>query len=82
MVFYLVGLGLGDVEDITVKGLNTVRRCSKVYLEAYTSILSYGLEKAQLEQFYGKEVIEADRDFVESGCGTPSSASLETELLL
>lgn len=24
MVFYLVGLGLGDVTDITVKGLNIV----------------------------------------------------------
>lgn len=68
MVFYLIGLGLGDVEDITVRGLNTVRKCSKVYLEAYTSILSYGLEKSQLEKFYEKEVVEADRDFVEGGC--------------
>lgn len=40
MVFYLVGLGLGSERDITVKGLEIVKRCAKVYLEAYTAILS------------------------------------------
>ncbi|KAI1727617.1 tetrapyrrole (Corrin/Porphyrin) methylases domain-containing protein [Ditylenchus destructor] len=65
MVFYLIGLGLGNHEDITVRGLNAVRKCSKVYLEAYTSILCYGLEKEKLEEFYGKELFWADREFVE-----------------
>lgn len=69
MVLYLIGLGLGDVEDITVKGLNTVKRCAKVYLEAYTSMLCYGLDKTQLEVFYGRPLIEADRQFVEERCG-------------
>ncbi|CAL9694993.1 unnamed protein product [Knipowitschia caucasica] len=45
MVLYLIGLGLGDAEDITVKGLAAVRRCSRVYLEVYTSILTVGKEK-------------------------------------
>ncbi|PIC46033.1 hypothetical protein B9Z55_005854 [Caenorhabditis nigoni] len=65
MVFYLIGLGLGDVEDITVKGLNIVKNCARVHLEAYTSILCYGLDKTNLEKFYGREVIEADRTIVE-----------------
>ncbi|CAD6192277.1 unnamed protein product [Caenorhabditis auriculariae] len=65
MVFYLIGLGLGDVEDITVKGLNIVKKCSRVHLEAYTSILCYGLDKSKLEEFYGRPVIEADRTAVE-----------------
>ena len=39
MVLYLIGLGLADEEDITLKGLKAVRSCSKVYLESYTSIL-------------------------------------------
>uniref|UniRef100_A0A8R1EKR1 diphthine methyl ester synthase n=1 Tax=Caenorhabditis japonica TaxID=281687 RepID=A0A8R1EKR1_CAEJA len=65
MVFYLIGLGLGDVEDITVKGLKIVKNCARVHLEAYTSILCYGLEKSSLEKFYGREVIEADRTVVE-----------------
>lgn len=43
-MLYLVGLGLGDAKDITVKGLETVRRCHRVYLEAYTSILTVGKE--------------------------------------
>ena len=38
-MLYLVGLGLGDPTDITVKGLEVVRRVDVVYLESYTSIL-------------------------------------------
>ena len=43
-MLYLVGLGLGDAADITVKGLEIVRRADKVFLEAYTSVLSVGKE--------------------------------------
>ena len=43
-MLYLVGLGLGDVKDITVKGLEIVKSADKVYLEAYTSILTVGKE--------------------------------------
>lgn len=38
-MLYLIGLGLSDETDITVKGLETVKKCARVYLEAYTSIL-------------------------------------------
>ena len=38
-MLYLVGLGLADETDITVKGLDIVRKAARVYLEAYTSIL-------------------------------------------
>ena len=38
-MLYLVGLGLSDETDITVKGLDVVKKVSRVYLEAYTSIL-------------------------------------------
>ncbi|XP_074654743.1 diphthine methyl ester synthase-like [Tubulanus polymorphus] len=67
-MFYLIGLGLGDVDDITVKGLNVVKGASRVYLEAYTSILTVG--KEALEEFYGREVILADRDMVEQDSDT------------
>ena len=43
-MFYLIGLGLGDAEDITVKGLKIVKNAKRVYLEAYTSILTVGKE--------------------------------------
>jgi hypothetical protein len=39
MVLYLIGLGLYDEQDITLRGLAAVKGCERVYLEAYTSIL-------------------------------------------
>ena len=44
-MLHLVGLGLSCETDITVKGLETVRRASRVYLESYTSILLVDQEK-------------------------------------
>ena len=38
-MLYFVGLGLADETDITVKGLEIVKKAERVYLEAYTSIL-------------------------------------------
>lgn len=43
-MFFIIGLGLGDAKDITVKGLELIKKCDKVYLESYTSILSCGKE--------------------------------------
>ena len=44
-MLYVIGLGLSDETDITVKGLEAVKKCERVYLEAYTSILTVGKEK-------------------------------------
>lgn len=44
-MLYLIGLGLHDVEDITIKGLKIVKKCARVYLEAYTSILGVGKDQ-------------------------------------
>jgi len=38
-MLYLIGLGLADEKDISVRGLEIVKRASRVYLEAYTAIL-------------------------------------------
>jgi diphthamide biosynthesis methyltransferase len=38
-MLYLIGLGLSDETDITVKGLDIARKASRVYLESYTAIL-------------------------------------------
>ena len=46
IMLYLVGLGLADEKDITVKGLEIVKKAERVYLEAYTAILL--VEKEQL----------------------------------
>lgn len=41
-MFYVIGIGLGDAKDITVKGLEIVKSASRVYLEMFTSVLSVG----------------------------------------
>ena len=63
MTLYLIGIGLYDEKDITVRGLEVVKNCETIYLEHYTSILSH--DKETLESFYGKDVIIASRDLVE-----------------
>ncbi|CAO3643854.1 unnamed protein product [Cunninghamella blakesleeana] len=63
-MLYVIGLGLSDETDITVKGLEAIKKSERVYLEAYTSILTVGKEK--LEEYYGKDVIVADCEMVES----------------
>ena len=42
---YLIGLGLGDEKDVTVKGAETIAKCTKVFLEAYTSVLGVDAKK-------------------------------------
>jgi len=64
-MLYLIGLGLSNEKDITVKGLEAIKNCSKVYLEGYTSLLQ--VSKEQLEEYYGKEIIIADREMTEQG---------------
>ncbi|KAL7789518.1 Diphthine synthase [Trichoderma ceciliae] len=63
-MLYLVGLGLSDETDITVKGLEVVKKASRVYLEAYTSILL--VDQSVLENYYGRSITIADREMVES----------------
>ncbi|PPQ90040.1 hypothetical protein CVT25_006357 [Psilocybe cyanescens] len=63
-MFYIIGLGLSDEKDITLRGLQAVKNSTRVYLEAYTSILM--IEKDRLEAFYEKSLILADRDMVET----------------
>jgi diphthine methyl ester synthase len=64
MVLYVIGLGLGDERDITLRGLESVKKCSKLFLEYYTSIL--GIDNQKLSEFYGVPVVLADRNMVES----------------
>lgn len=65
MVLYVVGLGLWDEKDITLRGLEAVRKSKRVYLEAYTSILMADGYQERLEELYGKPIILAHREVVE-----------------
>lgn len=45
-MLYFIGLGLSDEKDVTVRGLEVIKRAERVYLEAYTAVLL--VEKEQL----------------------------------
>ena len=80
MVLYLIGLGLGDETDITLRGLNAIRSCSHVFLEEYTSILT-GVSKERLQSAYGcVEVVTADREMVESGAEAILDPALHSDV--
>jgi diphthine methyl ester synthase len=64
MVLHLVGLGLGNEDDITVRGLKIVHNADVVVLEAYTSLF-LNVDVATLERTYHKSIVVADRDMVE-----------------
>jgi diphthine synthase len=98
MVFYVIGLGLSDAKDVSCRGLEVIKNCKKVFLEAYTSVLL--CPTADLEAFYGRtDLIEADRTMVEQQSdvmfehakeadvaflvvGDPLSATTHTDLIL
>ncbi len=63
MTLYLIGTGLNDEKDITVKGLEAIRSCDEVYMENYTSLINCSI--ADLEKYYGKKIAVVDRAFVE-----------------
>ncbi len=65
MTLFLIGLGLSTEKDITVRGLEAVQRSDLVYLEDYTSLLQCSFE--ELEKFYGKRIIRANRESTEQG---------------
>ena len=52
MVLYVIGLGLADEHDITLKGFEAVKSSERIYLESYTSILMVPGFKERLEKLY------------------------------
>ncbi|MBT7902223.1 diphthine synthase [Candidatus Woesearchaeota archaeon] len=63
MTLYFIGIGLDNEQDITVKGLEIIKKSDKIFLESYTSKLNCPIEN--LEKLYGKKVIIANRELVE-----------------
>lgn len=64
MPLYFIGLGLNNEKDISINGLEAMKKCDIVYLENYTSILN--CKKEDLEKFYSKKIIIARRSLVEA----------------
>ncbi|RJQ15801.1 diphthine synthase [Candidatus Woesearchaeota archaeon] len=62
-MLYLIGLGLNDWKDITLRGYEAMMKCEYVYLDFYTAVLQNNLR--EIEDAFKKSIIPADRDLVE-----------------
>ncbi|ELQ74263.1 Diphthine synthase, partial [Trachipleistophora hominis] len=96
LMLRLIGLGLDDLNDISLKALQIVKNADKVYMECYTSIINSTVE--QMEHLYQRTIVLADRHLLENtdtlvdeGAqqdvvllvpGTPLFATTHTDLLI
>ncbi|MFC2162633.1 diphthine synthase [Candidatus Altiarchaeota archaeon] len=95
-MLYLVGLGLHDDGDLSLKGLDALKCSDRVYLEGYTS--KFGGDLSRLEGLSGKKIVILDRKSVEEDAafideavdstisllvlGDPLSATTHSDILL
>ena len=61
-----IGLGLYDENDISLKGLEEIKKSDHVYAEFYTSKL-FGTSIDTLEEKIGKPIISLGRNETEKG---------------
>jgi diphthine synthase len=61
-MLYIIGLGL-DKKDLSLKAIEAIKSCKKIYLETYTSVLSYSVK--EIEKILKKKVLEAGREQLE-----------------
>lgn len=79
-MFFIIGIGLADEKDVTVRGMEAIKSSSRVYLEHYTSLLMVdssrlvfsttpsdsSLSSHFQESFYQKSILIADREMAEN----------------
>ena len=90
MPLFLIGIGLGDEKDMTLRGQNLIAIADKVYLEFYTSIMVsmqgsvISAEGAGISSIvlYGRDVCIANREFVEDAQMLLDEASKQKIALL
>lgn len=95
-MLYLIGTGIENEYDISLRGLNALKGCAIVYSEQYTCPLE--IDFVNLEKMIGKNILPLSREEVENGKriveeartknvallvgGDPLSATTHHELLL
>ena len=58
-MLYLIGIGLKGLGSMSIEGLETAKRCKKVYLESYTSKIDVKSLKKELK------IVMANREMIE-----------------
>jgi len=76
-MLYLIGLGLWDENDISVKALEIAKKCA-VYVELYTSQWHGSIEK--LEKMIGKKVQVLQRQDLEEKAQTILNTAKQTDV--
>jgi len=76
-----IGLGLYDEKDISLKGLEEIKNCDRVYAEFYTSKL-VGTNIIKLENTIGKKIKVLNREETEKGNDVINSAKKENVVFL
>lgn len=61
-----IGLGLYDEKDISLKGLEEIKKCDKIFAEFYTAKLT-GTTTEKLEKTIGKKITVLNREEAERG---------------
>ena len=57
-MLYLISLGLCDEKDMSLKALETAKKCEALYIELYTTKLETTVEK--LSKLIGKKIVLLD----------------------
>ena len=63
-MLYLISLGLYEKEDMSIKAIETAKKCDKLYLETYTNFFKDDIK--ELSKFIGKEITKLDRQGIEN----------------
>jgi len=75
----LVGLGLYDEKDLTLRGIEAAKSADKVYIELYTSVWR---GKENLEKMIGKKIEELKREDLEQNTGKIVNEANEKDIVI
>ncbi len=79
-MLYLIGLGLWDENDLSLRALAALKKCHSVYVEFYTNKWLGNMQK--LEEIAGKKIIALKRTDVESERLTDEAKKKDIALLV
>lgn len=77
----IIGLGLFDEKDISIKGLEKIKKSDKVFAEFYTAKL-VGTSIKKLEELFGKKITVLSREETEKGDIVFDSAEKQNTVFL
>jgi|SRR3989344_9043013 len=63
-MLYLISLGLWDKLDISLRAIETAKKCNRLYFEGYTNFYNSNIQ--ELVDLFDKKIIYLDREDVEN----------------